>query len=131
MERDISTRLLDWYRAGHRDLPWRRMRAPYAIWVSEIMLQQTQVATVVPYYQRFMERFPTVECLATAPVDDVLRLWAGLGYYSRARNLHRGAQEVMARHGGRIPEAVDALLLLPGVGRYTAGAIASIAFERP
>jgi A/G-specific adenine glycosylase len=127
---EIASRLLAWYRAGHRDLPWRRTRDPYAIWVSEIMLQQTQVATVLPYYSRFLERFPTVEALATAPEDEVLRLWSGLGYYSRARHLQRGAQEVLARHAGRIPAAVEELLHLPGIGRYTAGAIASIAFDR-
>ena len=122
--------MLAWYRAGHRDLPWRRTRDPYGIWVSEIMLQQTQVATVIPYYQRFMERFPTVEALAAAPEDEVLRLWSGLGYYLRARHLHHGAREVLSRHEGRIPEAIEELLRLPGIGRYTAGAIASIAFER-
>jgi A/G-specific adenine glycosylase len=127
---EIASRLLAWYRAGHRDLPWRRTRDPYAIWVSEIMLQQTQVATVIPYYLRFMERFPTVEALAVAPEDEVLGHWAGLGYYSRARHLQRGAREVLARHAGRIPATVDALLHLPGIGRYTAGAIASIAFQQ-
>src|SRR2546426_611319 len=106
MSEDWSERLLEWYRAAHRDLPWRRTRDPYAIWVSEIMLQQTQVATVIPFYDRFMARFPTVEALAAAPTDEVMRLWAGLGYYSRARNLQRGAQEVVSRHGGRVPEAV-------------------------
>src|SRR5260370_4091922 len=127
---EVASELLAWYRAGHRDLPWRRTRDPYGIWVSEIMLQQTQVATVIPYYQRFMERFPTVEALAAAPEDEVLRLWSGLGYYSRARHLHRGAQEVLSRHEGRIPEAIDELLQLPGIRRYTARAIASIAFQR-
>jgi A/G-specific adenine glycosylase len=127
---EIAARLLVWYRAGHRDLPWRRTRDPYAIWVSEIMLQQTQVATVIPYYTRFMERFPTVEALAAASEDDVLRLWSGLGYYSRARHLHRGAREVVSRHGGRFPSEVDELLRLSGIGRYTGGAIASIAFGR-
>jgi A/G-specific adenine glycosylase len=126
-----SKQLIEWYCGARRDLPWRRTRDPYAIWVSEIMLQQTQVATVIPFYERFMARFPTLEALATAPEDDVLRLWAGLGYYSRARNLQRGAQEVLARHHGRVPEAVDDLLGLPGVGRYTAGAIASVAYNQP
>jgi A/G-specific adenine glycosylase len=130
-EAGVSERLLSWYRAFHRDLPWRRTRDPYAIWVSEIMLQQTQVATVIPYYERFLARFPTVAALAEAPVDEVLRLWAGLGYYSRARNLQSGAQEVVSRHGGSVPEAIEELLALPGVGRYTAGAIASIAHNRP
>jgi A/G-specific adenine glycosylase len=128
---EIAARLLAWYHAGHRDLPWRRTRDPYAIWVSEIMLQQTQVATVIPYYTRFMERFPTVEVLAAAPEDEVLRMWAGLGYYSRAHHLHRGAREVVSEHGGRIPPAVDELRRLSGIGRYTAGAIASIAFGCP
>jgi A/G-specific adenine glycosylase len=127
----LSPDLLTWYRAGHRDLPWRRTRDPYAIWVSEIMLQQTQVATVIPYFQRFMARFPAVSDLAAAPTDEVLRLWAGLGYYSRARNLQRGAQAVMEQHGGRVPDRVEELLRLPGVGRYTAGAIASIAHGQP
>ncbi len=125
--RPLAELLLAWYHAGHRDLPWRRTRDPYAIWVSEIMLQQTQVATVIPYFERFLERFPTVDALASAAPDEVLRLWAGLGYYSRARHLQEGARAVVARHGGRVPERVDELLRLPGVGRYTAGAIASIA----
>src|SRR5438445_11427901 len=93
---ETAVDLLAWYRAGHRDLPWRRTRDPYGIWVSEIMLQQTQVAMVIPYYERFMERFPTVEALAAAPEDEVLRLWAGLGYYSRALHLHRGAREALS-----------------------------------
>jgi A/G-specific adenine glycosylase len=123
--------LLTWYRAAHRDLPWRRTHDPYAIWVSEIMLQQTQVATVIPYFERFLARFPTVAALAAAPSDEVLQQWAGLGYYSRARNLQLGALAVMERHGGRVPDTVDELLQLPGIGRYTAGAIASIAYGQP
>jgi len=123
--------LLDWYRAGHRDLPWRKTRDPYAIWVSEVMLQQTRVETVIPYYERFLAALPTVGALAEAPLDEVLRLWSGLGYYRRARLLHRGAQHVVSEHRGRVPDDVDALLAVPGVGRYTAGAIASIAFARP
>jgi len=127
----LRTKLLAWYRAHRRDLPWRRTRDPYAIWISEAMLQQTRVETVIPYWQRFLARFPDVEALATAGVDDVTALWAGLGYYSRARNLHRAAQVVMERHAGRLPDDVEALRELPGVGRYTAGALASIAFDKP
>src|SRR5205823_775886 len=117
-----------WYRAAARDLPWRRTRDPYAIWVSEVMLQQTQVATVRPYYERWMQRFPTVTDLAAAGEEDVLQVWAGLGYYSRARALLRGAREVVARHGGQVPRRTEDLKALPGIGPYTAGAIASIAF---
>jgi A/G-specific adenine glycosylase len=123
--------LLAWYDSNKRDLPWRRTRDPYAIWVSETMLQQTRVDTVIPYYERFLKRFPDVETLATADTDDVLGEWAGLGYYSRARNLQAAAREVAVGHGGRLPDDVDGLRSLPGVGRYTAGAVASIAFDRP
>jgi len=129
--RALRASLLAWYRAHRRDLPWRRTRDPYAIWISEAMLQQTRVETVIPYWHRFLERFPDVEALATADADDVIGCWAGLGYYSRARNLHRAARAVMEQHGGRLPEDVDALRALPGIGRYTAGAVASIAFDRP
>ncbi len=123
--------LLAWYQAHKRDLPWRRLgHDPYAVWVSEIMLQQTTVAAVVPFYERWMARFPTVQSLADAPLDDVLKQWAGLGYYARARNLHRGAQMVVALYGGQVPSEPDLLLALPGIGRYTAGAILSIAFGR-
>lgn len=128
---DISDALVAWFERDARDLPWRRTGDPYAIWVSEIMLQQTQVQTVIPYYERFMARFPTIAALAEAPEEEVIRAWAGLGYYSRARNLQRGAREVLARYGGRVPEDPAALLALPGVGRYTAGAIASIAYNIP
>jgi A/G-specific adenine glycosylase len=128
---EISGPLLRWFRASQRHLPWRRDGSPYAVWVSEIMLQQTQVATVVPYFERWMARFPTVETLAAASEDDVLHAWEGLGYYSRARNILRGAREVAMNHGGRIPDGVEDLLALPGVGRYTAGAIASIAYNVP
>jgi A/G-specific adenine glycosylase len=123
--------LLPWYRTHRRDLPWRRTRDPYAIWVSEAMLQQTRVETVIPYYQRFLERFPDVATLAHAPVEDVYAAWAGLGYYSRARNLHRAALTILERFGGRLPGTLEELRELPGVGRYTAGAVASIAFDRP
>jgi A/G-specific adenine glycosylase len=123
--------LLGWYRSERRDLPWRRTRDPYAIWVSETMLQQTRVEAVIPYYERFLARFPDVAALATADLDDVLSLWAGLGYYTRARNLKRAAEQVVTRFDGRVPDGVDMLRELPGVGRYTAGAIASIAFDHP
>ncbi|OJH40789.1 A/G-specific adenine glycosylase [Cystobacter ferrugineus] len=123
--------LLAWYDRQKRDLPWRRTRDPYAIWLSEVMLQQTQVATVIPYWERFLQRFPTVEALATAPLPDVLAAWRGLGYYSRARNLHLAAQDVVARYGGKLPSTAAQLLTLRGFGRYTAGAVASIAFGEP
>jgi A/G-specific adenine glycosylase len=127
----LRAALLAWYRAHCRDLPWRRTRDPYAIWISEAMLQQTRVETVIPYWERFLARFPDVEALATADADDVIALWAGLGYYSRARNLHRAARVVMERYSGRLPDGVEELRELPGVGRYTAGALASIAFDKP
>lgn len=120
--------LIAWFEAHKADLPWRRTQDPYAIWLSEIMLQQTQVATVIAYYERFLARFPTVQHLAAAPLGDVLKLWEGLGYYSRARNLHRAAQMVVAEFGSTLPASVDDLRRLPGVGRYTAGAVASLAF---
>lgn len=125
-----QTLLFDWYQKSKRDLPWRRTRDPYKIWVSEIMLQQTTVETVIPYYQRFLKRFPTLKSLAQAPEEEVLKLWSGLGYYSRARNLHRAAKYVMKEFGGKVPSSPEELQTLPGVGRYTAGAIASIAFGR-
>jgi A/G-specific adenine glycosylase len=127
----VRDALLRWYRASRRDLPWRRTRDPYAIWISEAMLQQTRVETVVPYWERFLARFPTLRDLAEAPPDDVLGAWAGLGYYSRARNLQRAAREVLERFGGALPEEPEELESLPGIGRYTAGAVASIAFDRP
>jgi len=120
-----------WYRSAKRDLPWRRTRDPYAIWVSEIMLQQTRVEVVAPYYGRFLRRFPDVAALARAPLEDVLHTWAGLGYYRRARHLHAAAQRLVADHDGCVPEAPGALEALPGIGRYTAGAIRSIAFGEP
>jgi len=125
----FAPRLIAWQREhGRHDLPWQNTRDAYRIWLSEIMLQQTQVSTVIPYYARFLERFPAVEALAAAPLDDVMALWAGLGYYTRARNLHRCAQVVAQEHGGRFPETVDGLAELPGIGRSTAAAIASFAF---
>jgi A/G-specific adenine glycosylase len=123
--------LLRWYRLHRRDLPWRRTHDPYAVWVSEIMLQQTRVATVLPYYERFLERFPTPERLAAASEEEVLAAWSGLGYYRRARSLREAARLVVERHDGRVPDDPKALRELPGVGRYTAGAIASVAFDRP
>ncbi len=123
--------MLAWYRAERRDLPWRGTRDPYAIWVSETMLQQTRVEAVIPYYERFLARFPDVGTLASADLDDVLSVWAGLGYYSRARNLKRAAEQLVTRFAGRLPDGVEMLRELPGVGRYTAGAIASIAFDHP
>lgn len=128
----VQKRLLFWYRKnGRRNLPWRKTRDPFSILVSEAMLQQTQVATVIPYYERFLKRFPTVKALSRAPLERVLDSWAGLGYYSRARNLHKAAQRIVEEHAGQIPSRAEELLKLPGVGRYTAGAVASIAFDRP
>ncbi len=124
-------RLLGWYRRNARDLEWRKSRDPYRIWVSEIMLQQTQVATVAEYFPRFLAAFPTVEALAAAPEEQVLRLWEGLGYYRRARQLHRAAGVVMREYGGCFPRELEGVLALPGIGRYTAGAITSIAFDAP
>ena len=129
--RSIQDALLRWWDADHADLPWRRSQDPYAIWVSEIMLQQTQIATVIPYFERWMARFPTVHALAEASLDDVLKLWEGLGYYSRARNLHAAANMVMQDWNGRLPRTAADLMKLKGIGRYTAGAIASIAFNEP
>jgi A/G-specific adenine glycosylase len=129
--RAFARELLAWYEQHQRDLPWRRTRDPYAIWVSEIMLQQTQVATVIPYFERWMQRFPDVTALAAAAEADVLHAWQGLGYYSRARNLLAGARRVVSDHAGVVPDDVEALLTLPGIGRYSAGAIASIAYGRP
>ncbi len=121
--------LLRWYDAGKRDLPWRRNKDPYRIWLSEIMLQQTRVSAVLEHYREFLTRFPTVEDLASAKLDAVLAAWSGLGYYRRARNLHAAAQKVVAELGGRIPLTSAELRQLPGIGRYTAAAIASIAYD--
>ena len=125
------TALLAWYDVHARDLPWRRTRDPYAIWVSEIMLQQTRVDTVIPYYQRFLLRFPSALALADAPLDDVLAHWSGLGYYRRARLLHEGARQLVRDHGGELPRDPVKRRALPGIGAYTAGAIGSIAFDLP
>src|SRR5690242_9122262 len=121
-------RLLAWFRQFQRDLPWRRTKDPYAIWVSEIMLQQTRVAAVIPYYERFLERFPDIHSLAAAPQEEVLRLWSGLGYYSRARNLQKAAQHIVERHAGEFPRDVESVRALCGIGEYTEAAILSIAF---
>jgi A/G-specific adenine glycosylase len=123
----VQELLLTWYQQNKRDLPWRRTRDPYAIWISETMLQQTQVATAISYWERWLERFPTVISLANAPLDDVLKMWQGLGYYARARNLHKAAIVMRDQHAGVFPEKFDDVLTLPGVGRYTAGAVCSIA----
>lgn len=126
--RTIARKLLPWFRRhGRHDLPWQRDPTPYRVWVSEVMLQQTQVGTVIPYYERFLRRFPDVESLAAARLDEVLRLWAGLGYYARGRNLHRAAREVAAQHGGQLPRTLEGLMALPGIGRSTAGAILALA----
>jgi len=126
--RSLASRLVDWYEVHRRDLPWRGIRDPYGIWLSEIMLQQTRVETVIPRYERFLRRFPDLESLAAASTSEVLAEWAGLGYYRRARSLHAAAQRIV-EEGGRFPRSYAGLLLLPGLGRYAAGAIASIAFD--
>ncbi|MHB8454101.1 MAG: A/G-specific adenine glycosylase [Acidiferrobacterales bacterium] len=129
MAQDFSSALLSWFdRSGRKDLPWQGTRDPYAIWVSEIMLQQTQVSTVIPYFRNFMGRFPDIQTLARADIDEVLHLWTGLGYYARARNLHRAARTLAEMHDGRFPRTIDALCGLPGIGRSTAGAILAFAF---
>ncbi|HSH40902.1 MAG TPA: hypothetical protein VK973_02125, partial [Arenicellales bacterium] len=126
--RAMSLRLLNWFdRHGRRYLPWSRSRDPYRIWVSEIMLQQTQVTTVIDYYRRFMARFSTIERLAEADIDDVLHHWTGLGYYARARNMHKAARMVVDEHGGEFPADIERVMTLPGVGRSTAGAILAFA----
>ncbi|MEO3386088.1 A/G-specific adenine glycosylase [Mesorhizobium sp. CAU 1741] len=139
-EQDVAAALLAWYDAHHRELPWRTSpRAlaaghrpdPYHVWLSEVMLQQTTVEAVKPYFVRFLQRWPEVKDLAQAEPDDVMKAWAGLGYYSRARNLKKCADAVLALHGGRFPDSEDGLLALPGIGAYTAAAIAAIAFDRP
>jgi len=126
----LAKQLLAWWDEEHLSLPWRDNPDPYTIWVSEIMCQQTQITTVIPYFGRWMNRFPTVQTLADASLDDVLKLWEGLGYYSRARNLHAAAKLVVQENEGQLPHTVPELMVLPGIGRYTAGAIASIAFDQ-
>ena len=125
---DFARRLLGWFdRHGRHDLPWQKEPTPYRVWVSEVMLQQTQVATVIPYYERFMQRFADVQALADAPLDEVLAHWSGLGYYSRARNLHKAAQQIRDQHQGEFPRQLEQVMALPGIGRSTAGAILAIA----
>jgi A/G-specific adenine glycosylase len=127
VENQFAPLLLRWFdEHGRSHLPWQKDPTPYRVWVSEVMLQQTQVATVIPYFERFMCRFPDVRALSEAPLDEVLHLWTGLGYYARARNLHKSAQQVARHHGGRMPQDFDALLALPGIGRSTAGAILAL-----
>jgi len=126
----VQSALLDWFGSSRENLPWRTGRDPYRVWLSEIMLQQTQVETVIPYFERFVREMPDIPALAAAPLDRVLKLWEGLGYYSRARNLHRAARIVVEQHGAQLPSTVDELQKLPGIGRYTAGAIASLAFDQ-
>ncbi|MGB9776093.1 MAG: A/G-specific adenine glycosylase [Anaerolineae bacterium] len=126
----LADRLLDWFARHARDFPWRRDRTPYRVWIAEVMLQQTRTEAMGPYYERFMARFPTLESLARAPREEVLRLWEGLGYYSRARMLHAAAQKVLEERGGELPDTREELQKLPGVGPYIAGAVASIAFGR-
>jgi A/G-specific adenine glycosylase len=132
MSRDtFSTRLLHWFDThGRKDLPWQQEQSPYRVWVSEIMLQQTQVSTAIPYFERFMERFPDVAALADAPQDEVLHLWTGLGYYARARNLHRAAQQIRDQHHGEFPLEIEQVMALPGIGRSTAGAILSLSKQQ-
>ena len=127
----FSEQVVAWQRVhGRHHLPWQNTRDPYRVWLSEIMLQQTQVVTVLGYYERFLQRFPTVAALAAGSDEDVMALWSGLGYYSRARNLHQCAKDVMERFGGQFPVTVDALVTLPGIGRSTAGAIAAFCFAQ-
>lgn len=131
MTDSIAQRLLDWYDQHAAELPWRASKDPYRIWLSEIMLQQTQIDTVIPYYTRFLDAYPTVTDLAAASLDEVLKMWEGLGYYSRARNMHRAARQVADERGGKFPTTAEELQSLPGIGPYTAGAVASIAFDEP
>jgi len=123
--------LLNWYRHNRRELPWRSDPTPYRVWIAEVMLQQTRVRAALPFYERFLERFPDTKALACAPEHEVLAAWAGLGYYARARNLRRAARQIVREFGGRMPRTLDTLRKLPGIGRYTAGAICSIAFNQP
>ena len=127
----LQKKLLGWYQRNKRDLPWRRTGDPYKIWVSEIMLQQTQVDTVLPYYERWLKRFPNIEALAKADLDQVLKVWEGLGYYARARNLHKAAKSLIQENGGKFPDSYEEIRRLPGIGDYTAGALSSIAFGLP
>lgn len=126
----MLAQLINWFEENQRPLPWRRSYDPYQVWISEVMLQQTQVETALPYYERFVQKIPSIEALARAPEDRVLTLWAGLGYYRRARNLMAAAREIVSKHGGKMPPAYDDLIELPGIGQYMAGAILSIAFNK-
>jgi A/G-specific adenine glycosylase len=131
MKQQFADRVLAWFdKHGRRNLPWQHPRSPYRVWISEIMLQQTQVTTVIPYFERFQDRFPDVEALAAATLDEVLHLWSGLGYYARGRNLHRAAREVVDRHGGWFPADFDSVQALPGIGRSTAGAILALSRDQ-
>ncbi len=127
----VHHRLLSWFAKNNRDLPWRRNRTPYRVWISEIMLQQTQVQQVLPYYRRFLKEFPTIKKLATAPLDQVLKVWEGMGYYARARNLHKAAKIIVQQHRGRFPQEYESIRRLPGFGPYTTAAVLSIAFNQP
>ena len=127
----FRSRLLGWFREHRRELPWRVSRDPYRIWIAEVMLQQTRIAAVIPYYERFLSRFPDFKTLAEAPQPDVLKLWSGLGYYSRARNLHAAAKKIVADFGGKFPRELNHALELPGIGAYTAAAVLSIAYDVP
>src|SRR6478609_8858851 len=127
-KRYFSDKVVEWYQINKRELPWRETKDPYRIWLSEIILQQTRVVQGLPYYLKFVEKFPSVAALAAASEQEVLRLWQGLGYYTRARNLHKCAKEVIARYNGKFPKTFDELKTLPGIGDYTAAAIASISF---
>src|SRR4029077_7931433 len=128
---NFQSRLLDWFGAHRRDLPWRRSRDPYRIWVAEIMLQQTRIAAVMPYFHQFLSRFRDVKSLAPARQDEVLKLWSGLGYYSSARNVLAAAREIIVRHAGKFPRELESALTLPGIGHYTAAAVLSIAYDVP
>src|SRR5262245_41925451 len=131
LERKLGPLLLPWYQKARRDLPWRRNPTPYSVWISEVMLQQTRVETVIPYYLRFLERFPTLLDLAKASLEEVLAAWSGLGYYRRARSLHAAARHIVKDAGGQFPPDLDRALQVPGVGPYTAGAVLSIAYNLP
>ena len=126
----ISKKLLRWYSLNKRDLPWRATHDPYKIWISEIMLQQTQVTTAIPYFKKFIQEIPTVKSLAKATPDQVLKLWSGLGYYARARNLHKAAKLICSNHGGKVPSSINELVALPGIGKSTAGAILSLGYKK-
>lgn len=130
-DRNLVPEILAWFKKNKRDMPWRRTKDPYRIWISEIMLQQTQVKTATPYYERWVREFPSVKILAEAPAEKILKLWEGLGYYTRARNIHKAAKLIVEKHGSRFPSSFEKILELPGIGRYTAGAVASIAFGIP